>query len=55
MRRSIFLSGFMRYYNPWISGIKPKRFLEERVQLLKESKMISDKRCFNPDWNKRAA
>ena len=55
MRRSIFLSGFMRHSNPWQKGIRPKKFLFGRVKMMKDEMKVNDKRVYNPNWTKQAA
>lgn len=37
------MRGFATSHNPYTHGTRPKRFLEARVQMLKQEKMLSVK------------
>lgn len=41
--------------NPFIKGLKPRKFFEQSLEDLKKSQMRKDGRKFNPDWKNKAA
>ncbi len=46
------MKGFATSQNPFITGTKPRRFLGQRMEMMKAAIVAADKRQFNPDWAK---
>lgn len=38
--------------NPYVIGIRPKRFLSARIEMKNQTIRMKDVRTFNPDWAK---
>jgi len=46
------MSNLKRPNNPYLRGLRPKRFMSDREELMRENKRVRDIRKFDPDWNK---
>lgn len=44
------MNKFRKTYNPYLKGLRPKRFFSKRIELGRKEIMLSDLRKFNPDW-----
>ena len=55
MLKSMTMLNFKRGWNPYLSGLKPRKFFSTISEDVKRSQFTKDGRQFNPDWNKKAA
>jgi len=49
------MSGLRRSNNPYLRGIKPRKFFEGLIDLMKKKQQITDHRKFNPLWATKTA
>ena len=41
--------------NPFVKGLKPRKFLSNFSETVKKAQFVRDGRKFNPDWRNKAA
>lgn len=43
---------YRKSYNPYVRGLRPRRFFTQTRELSDKESTTKDVRKFNPDWNK---
>ena len=44
------MSGLTRSSNPYLKGLKPKKYFSGLIELINYKNKIKDTRKFNPNW-----
>lgn len=45
------MNNFRKTYNPYLKGLRPKKFFGKRIDLGKKVIILTDKRKFDPEWS----